>query len=100
MPKSGQLSDLTSHLAIRWSQLRIRLLYKKDEISRELEYIEDIIKDLESIERILMRERYINGKEWEKICVIINYSWRQTHRLHSKILDELTEKLAHDGTQK
>lgn len=36
--------------------------------------------------RVLLYERYINGKTWEQIAVLLNYSWRQTLRLHGDAL--------------
>jgi hypothetical protein len=37
----------------------------------------------------LIRLYYIDGLTWEKVCVDINYSWRQTHRLHSEALKKI-----------
>ena len=51
--------------------------------------IEEVIDNLEeATQRNIMRLRYLEGYTWEKICVEMNYSWRQIHRLHSKILEE------------
>lgn len=50
--------------------------------------IELIINQLEdSVHRRLMRLRYIRGLNFENISVIMNYSWRHTHRLHNEALD-------------
>lgn len=54
--------------------------------------IENLIDGLEPGERRLMRCRYIDGMTWEEVCVRIGYSWRQTHNIHSRILDKLAEK--------
>ena len=51
--------------------------------------IENLIESLEPGERRLMRCRYIDGMTWEEVCVRIGYSWRQTHRIHGKMLDKL-----------
>lgn len=51
--------------------------------------IENLIDGLEPGERRLMRCRYIDGMAWEEVCVRIGYSWRQTHNIHSRILDKL-----------
>ena len=51
--------------------------------------IEVMIEKLESTERQLMRFRYIEGLPWETVCVAMNYSWRQTHRIHGQALDKL-----------
>ena len=34
----------------------------------------------------LLLERYINGKTWEQIAVALNYSYRQTTRMHGAAL--------------
>lgn len=51
--------------------------------------IERAIETLEPIERLLVRLRYIDGKDWHQVCAGINYSWQQTHRIHAKILKKL-----------
>ncbi len=54
--------------------------------------IENLIDGLEPGERRLMRCRYIDGMTWEEVCVRIGYSWRQTHNIHSRILDKLADE--------
>lgn len=51
--------------------------------------IEDAIETLDSVQRTLMRHRYIEGMKWEEICVAMNYSWRQVHRTHASALTRL-----------
>ena len=59
--------------------------------------IENLIEGLEPGERRLMRCRYIDGMTWEEVCVRINYSWRQTHNIHARILEKLAdEEAGHD----
>ena len=53
--------------------------------------IETLIESLEPLTRQLMRYRYIDGLRWEEVCVAIGYSWRQTHNIHAKALDDLLE---------
>ena len=48
--------------------------------------IERAIETLDYTERKLVRLRYIDGLEWHQVCVAINYSWQQTHRIHARIL--------------
>ena len=48
--------------------------------------IERAIEHLDYVERKLVRLRYIDGLEWHQVCVAINYSWQQTHRIHARIL--------------
>ena len=53
--------------------------------------VEKMIDSLDPVARKLMRHRYIEGLNWEKVAVAMNYSWRNTHDLHSKALDKLSE---------
>lgn len=57
-------------------------------ITAQLE-IERAIETLDYTERKLIRLRYIDGKDWHLVCAGINYSWQQTHRIHSRILKKL-----------
>lgn len=52
--------------------------------------VENVIESLEPTERRLARFRYIDGLPWESVCTALNYSWRQTHRIHGRMLDKLT----------
>ena len=54
---------------------------------------EDIEKALHTVEddtlRVLLRYRYINGFTWEKIAVMMGYSYRNITRLHGKALMQI-----------
>lgn len=43
--------------------------------------------------REVLRLRYIEGKTFEQISVDLNYSWRQTCRLHGRALIKMEEVL-------
>lgn len=60
-----------------------------NKLLKEQKEIEDMIKYLEPVEKLLIRSRYFDGETWESICNIIGYSWAQTHRIHSRILVKL-----------
>ena len=64
---------------------------KVAEMDAELLAIETAIATLEPTARTLLRYRYVDGMKWEDICVKMNYSWRQTHRLHGDALKKLSE---------
>jgi hypothetical protein len=62
-------------------------------IQRRLATIEDCINMLDdSVQRTVLRLRYIDGLTWEKICVKISYEWAWTHRIHSSALEKLQLK--------
>ena len=60
-------------------------------VAAQLE-IERAITVLAPVERELVRMRYIDGLSWYKIQTSINYSEKQTHRIHARALIKL-EKL-------
>jgi hypothetical protein len=88
LPKSKNISDSTAKLAIETIKLYGDLNAKKLEAVRLCKEIEGCIEKLEPVERVLMRERYILCKDWEEVCIAIGYSWRQTHHIHSVIINK------------
>lgn len=80
--KDGKLDELES--------LRQELLINREQCARAML---DILRAIRSMKdarkRTLLRHRYLNGLKWEQICVAMNYSWRQVHRLHDSALREL-----------
>lgn len=57
-------------------------------VTAQLE-IEEAITVLDPVERELVRMRYIDGLSWYKIQTRINYSEKQTHRIHARALIKL-----------
>lgn len=43
--------------------------------------------------KLLIHKRYILYEKWEKIAVDLNYSWKQIHRLHNKVLNIIVNKV-------
>lgn len=72
-----------------------KLLENADELSekirealrakREIETAIDRLQD--PTLRQLMKYHYIDGNTWEQVAVRMQYSWRQTVRLHGKALN-------------
>jgi DNA repair exonuclease SbcCD ATPase subunit len=80
----------------KWTELLHQKMQVQKKINKELEkaykemgYIEEVINDLPQREKRLMRLRYIHCKKWEEICTIMNYEWRQVHRIHSDALGKI-----------
>ena len=71
-----------------------RLVDAESRVSDELELLEATERDvISTIGKVtdgtlytLLYERYINGKTWEQIAVALNYSYRQTTRMHGAAL--------------
>lgn len=48
-----------------------------------------IEKVKDPLHREILQRRYIQGEEWEAMCVHMGYSWTHMHRLHKEALEEL-----------
>lgn len=62
------------------------------ELGRMYAKEKEILKAIEKLpqrEACLIRLRYIESLSWERICVEMNYSWRQIHRIHGDALKML-----------
>jgi DNA-directed RNA polymerase specialized sigma24 family protein len=60
-----------------------------EEVSKAMEKrrnIEAAIEKLPEREKVLIRQRYIDGKAWEQICTSMNYELRQVHNIHGSAL--------------
>lgn len=89
MPRSPGVSNPVERLTIKHIGLEQRYRAQLDGLIAGQAEIEDLIEGLEPTERRLARFRYIDGLSWEKVCDKMNYSWRQTHRIHGRMLDRL-----------
>ena len=77
--------------------MKLEQMYKEKLIAQEamLYRIETALEFLEDpAQRIIMRERYIHGSSWAKICIRLaelGYSERTVYRLHGHALLKLKE---------
>lgn len=93
MPKGGSHIDFTDVIA-KIDELTRALHIKMAQSLIVLEQIEKAIESLNNpTEQALLRYRYILGYTWEQVCVAMNYSWMQIHRLHSKSLMNLKDDI-------
>ena len=92
MPRGSGKSDPILSVVSQHLALQQRYKFQLVKLAAAQALIEDMIESLEPSERKLMRCRYIDGLTWEEVCVAIGYSWRQTHNIHSRILDKILEK--------
>ena len=89
MPSGGEGIDIET-LMIMIENAIEELIRKEEKLIDIMLEIEETIDSLEDpLERYILRVRYIECKNWEEICVLTNYSWRQIHRLHSNILKKI-----------
>lgn len=90
-PGAPSPGNATEDLTLKHLELLERYRGKLAELTLEQLAIEDAIERLPHRERTLIRLYYIKGLTWEQVCVEINYSWRQTHRIHARALEMLAE---------
>lgn len=90
MPRGGSSpGSMVEGAVIKHTELLDRYEQKVLELSKALVEIEEAIEVLEPRERTLIRLHYAEGLTWEEVCVAMNYSWRQVHRIHAKALETL-----------
>lgn len=65
---------------------------KKSCLRAEQLAIEQAIESLEYRERTVLRLYYIDGLTWEQVCVVVSYSWRQIHNIHSAAIVKLNKQ--------
>ncbi len=89
MPKGTTVSNPVERWALKHLELQQRYWDQIDDLVAGQAEIESLIETLEPTERRLARFRYIDGLTWENVCDRMCYSWRQTHRIHGRMLDKL-----------
>lgn len=90
MTKGSGVNDSIGNLIAKVDKLRRDYLCKYDSALCMLYSIERVIEGLEDeTERRLMRKRYIQGMQWEDICVDLHYEWAQIHRIHARVLKRI-----------
>lgn len=82
-------SNPVENMVIQHETLERRYKAKIDKMREQQAEIEDLIEGLDPVERRLARFRYIDCLTWEDVCDMMAYSWRQTHRIHGRMLDKL-----------
>lgn len=86
---SGFTQSAIEGMVARHMELQQRYQEKLEELAAAMQEIEDAIEGLEPRERTLLRLHYIQGLTLERVCVEMNYSWRQINRIHGKALKKL-----------
>ena len=90
MPRSPGAGNPVERLVVKLVTLQERYKAQLLRLAESQEQIEEMIQGLvDPVERRLARFRYIDGLTWEDVCDKMCYSWRQTHRIHGRLLDKL-----------
>lgn len=87
---SGSPDKIASNLA-RVDELINYYHQKMEQALIQQKRIEEAIEGLPDKERMLMRYRYIDGLDWVNVAANMNYSWRNMHRIHARILEKLKD---------
>ena len=72
--------------ALKWKAAELDAIEKRQEIF-------ELIHDIKGVEGEVLYERYINLRHWEEICVLIHYSWVQTHEYHKRALRIVQDRI-------
>lgn len=91
MPK-GYNSDNDRISALLGEIEELINIYREKELKliKQQIHIENAISNLDDpTDRNIIRLKYLDGHTWEKICVILNYSWNGIHKKHRKILEKI-----------
>lgn len=91
MPRGSGTSNPVERPSIKHLTLLEKYRMQLDELDGAQLKIEEMIEGLDCTERRLARFRYIDGLTWEAVCDRMCYSWRQTHRIHGRMLDKLVD---------
>jgi DNA-directed RNA polymerase specialized sigma24 family protein len=83
----------------------VRMADLEDEINRDImnlvELKQAIVRLIRHVgipdQQTILELRYISFWAWERIAADLNYSLRQTHRLHSAALDSCDAIMRRDG---
>ena len=86
MPKSHRDGDKMATTIALIIDTQDLLLDKVAQAMAKRREVESAIEKLPEREKVLIRQRYIEGKAWEQICVNMSYSFQRLHQLHSKAL--------------
>ena len=71
---------------------KLRLCKKVNNVLKEKREVEKEIDNVKNAtEAMLLRYRYIDGCDWEEISELLNYSPRNIHYMHKKVLNEMAE---------
>ena len=87
--KSNNQSSRVERLIMNKSDLMNDYLDCLNQYLIQVKNVENLISVLRLDERMLIRARYIDAKNWDEVANLIGMSIGHTHRLHRSILKKL-----------
>ena len=92
MPRGGGGSGTQGTIA-KIIDLETEINLEIDKLVEKRKEIEQVIRTTEdSTLRALLEYRYINGKKWEEIALMMGYDYRWILRLHGRALELVDEQ--------
>lgn len=87
MPHGTHIGDLSEYAArvdeieqeIKAARYKCICIFQR--IRSQIESLED------NNEKDLLTYRYLKGESWERVAVDLGYSWKHTHRIHARALE-------------
>lgn len=87
MPGAHCRKDLSDYIARR-DELTEKIIKARKTAVEKFSEVQERIEQMEDEnEKTVLTLRYLRDYNWEKICIALNYSWRQIHYIHSKGLE-------------
>ena len=96
-PASPRQDDKFAEVMAQIDEFEHKLIEKLEErikLQRSIEHVIDSVDD--SLYRVILRSRYIQGKTWKEICDQTNYSRSQINCLHGKALKKIKDRTLSD----
>ena len=87
MPGAHNKKDLSDYM-VQYDRIETNIIKaRKDAILRYEEVRQQIEQLEDENEKRVLTLRYLKSYGWERICVEMEYSWRQIHYIHSRALE-------------
>ncbi|WP_434310180.1 hypothetical protein [Hominifimenecus sp. rT4P-3] len=89
MPHRTDIGDLSNYAA-QVDKIEREIIAARYERISTYQRVQRCIEAVEDErEKDLLTHRYLKGENWERVAVSLGYSWKQTHRIHSRALENL-----------
>ncbi len=92
MPSAAPVDNPLDERVDRRAALIAFYTAKDKELAAELLAIEKAIEGLTPAARVALRYHYIEGIKWERVCVLMSYSWRSVMRIRRYALEQLAKE--------
>lgn len=90
IPHGTGISKRTEDIAIRLADKALEYQNVALQAIEKRQEVFETIADIKGSEGEILYERYINLHKWEEVCVLVHLSWKQTHRIHARALEAVS----------